>query len=239
MVGLLVMAVVVLATRAWTVGWGAYVLWAVLASVAGLGGLVMFYTALASGRMGVVSPIAALGVIVPLAVGLFSGEVPTAWQYLGILLAVTGVVLASGPEISGEAGLRPVMLAGAAAVGFGLFYVFVHNGAQESPAMTMFAERVSASLLVLGAMLVSRTKGDLQRGDAGPVLAIGSFDVLANLAYSFAAGMGLLSIVSVLGSLYPVVTVLLAWAILKEKLSPPQYVGIVVAMSGVVMINVG
>lgn len=238
-VGLLVMAVVVAVTGAWRVGLDSYVVWAVLGSFAGLGGLVLFYIALASGRMGVVSPIAALGVLIPLAAGLLAGEVPTTWQYLGILLAIVGVVLASGPEISGAAGARPVILALIAAAGFGLFYVFIAQGSQQSPAMTMFVERISASALVLGAMLVTRSRGDLQRGDGGAIIAIGTLDIFANLSYSFAAEMGLLSIVSVLGSLYPVVTVVLAWAILKERLAPAQYIGVAVAMVGVAAINAG
>jgi len=105
LVGLVLMTVIVLVTGEWRIGWGSYVWWAALASVAGLGGLVMFYLALASGRMGVVSPIAALGVLVPLAIGLVGGESPSGVQLLGILIAVVGVVLASGPEVSGAAGL--------------------------------------------------------------------------------------------------------------------------------------
>ncbi len=101
-VGLVLMAIIVVVTGDLAIGWGTYVWWAALASVAGLGGLVMFYLALASGRMGVVSPIAALGVLVPLGVGLLSGEVPTNIQLIGILIAVVGVILASGPEVSGD-----------------------------------------------------------------------------------------------------------------------------------------
>jgi drug/metabolite transporter (DMT)-like permease len=239
LVGLVLMTVIVLVTGEWRIGWGSYVWWAALASVAGLGGLVMFYLALASGRMGVVSPIAALGVLVPLAVGLVGGESPSGVQLLGILIAVVGVVLASGPEVSGAAGLRPVLLALGAAIGFGLFYVFIAAGSQESPTMVMFAERIWASLLVLGAILLTRSTGDLQRGDAGAVLAIGTLDIGANLAYALAAETGLLSVVSVLGSLYPVVTVLLAWLILRERLAPVQYIGVTVAMVGVVAINAG
>ena len=237
LVGLVLMIVIVVVTAEWKIGWGNYVWWAGLAAVAGVGGLVMFYLALASGRMGVVSPIAALGVLVPLAVGLVSGESPSSIQLLGIVIAVIGVVLASGPEVRGAAGLRPVVLALAAAAGFGFFYVFIAAGSQESPTMVMFAERIWASLFVLGAILLTRNTGDLQRKDAAPVLAVGTLDIMANLSYALAAESGLLSIVSVLGSLYPVVTVLLAWAILRERLSAVQYAGVAVAMVGVVAIN--
>ncbi len=238
-VGLVLMAVIVLVTGDLWIGWGTYVWWAALASIAGLGGLVMFYLALASGRMGVVSPIAALGVLVPLGVGLLGGETPTGVQLGGILIAVIGVVMASGPEIGGAAGIRPVALALGAALGFGLFYVFVAQGAQQSPTMTMFAERIWATVLVVLAILLTRKTGDLQRGDTGPILLVGTLDIAANLTYSLAAEVGLLSVVSVLGSLYPVVTVLLAWLILKERLAVIQYLGVTIALCGVVAINVG
>lgn len=239
MVGLVVMLILATATGSWSQGWGDYVLWGVLSSVAGLGGLLMFYSALASGRMGVVSPIAALGVLVPLAVGLLSGETPTQVQYFGIVLAVVGVVLASGPEVSGASGARPVLLAMGAALGFGSFYVFLSYGAQTSTVMTLLAERTAATVLILIGVLVTRSVGDLQRGDLGLVLAIGAFDVAANVTFGIASETGLLSVVSVLGSLYPVVTAVLAWAVLKERLAPAQYAGVAVAMAGVVAINAG
>lgn len=237
-VGFVFMLVVATATGAWSADPAGYAGWGVLASVAGFSGLVAFYTALATGRMGVVSPIAALGVLVPLAVGLFSGEVPTALQYLGIVLAIVGVVLASGPEISGAAGLRPVLLAVVAAVMFGLFLVFVAQGAEESVVMTMTTQRTFSTVLIVGVTLIARSVGGLQRGDAGWLLAIGIFDICANLVYTYATTLGLLSIVAVLGSLYPVVTVILAWAVLHERLAPAQYVGVGVALVGVAAISV-
>lgn len=240
-VGLGVMLVVMLATGAHTQGvaWSQVLPWAVLASLTGLAGLVSFYQALSMGRMGIVSPIAALGVLVPLAVGLLRGEEPAAWQYLGIVVAVIGVVLASGPEVSGGAGLRPVMLAVLAAVCFGSFAVFVAEGSQTSAVLTMTAQRATSASLVLILALTVRRVGGLQTGDAPRLLLIGVFDVFANLTYGLASTMGLLSVVSVLGSLYPVVTVVLAWLILKERLQAAQYVGVTLALVGVVLISAG
>jgi len=189
--------------------------------------------------MGVVSPIAALGVLVPLGVGLMQGESPQLLQYLGIVLAVIGVILASGPEIHGDAGVRPVLLACLAAVAFGLFLVFVAIGAETSAVMTMTAQRTTSVVLVLIVVALTRTTGGVRPRDAGWLIAIGAFDVLANLLFGLAATAGMLSIVSVLGSLYPVVTVLLAWLILKERLNPVQYVGVTIALIGVAAISFG
>lgn len=236
-VGLVLMAVVVLLTGAWRIGFDTYVWWGLLGSVAGLGGLTMLYAALASGHMGVVSPIAALGVLVPLAVAFLLGESPTTLQLIGIVLAVVGVVLASGPEISGAAGARPVLLAVGAAIGFGSFYVLMDQGAAQSPVMTLFAQRVGATMMVVVVALLARSIGDLQPGDAPAVVVIGALDVGANLTLVLALESGMLALVSVLASLYPLVTVVLAWAVLKERLAAVQYVGAAIVIAGVITIN--
>jgi drug/metabolite transporter (DMT)-like permease len=238
-VGFVIMWAVAFGSGEWRIGWGPYVIWGVLASICGFTGLAAFYTALALGRMGVVSPIAALGVLVPLGAGLLRGETPLPWQYLGIVLAVVGVVLASGPEVTGAAGVKPVLLACVAALAFGLFLVFVAIGSETSAVMTMTAQRTTSTILVVVMALAARSTGGVQVRDAGWLIVIGAFDVLANLLFGIAATMGLLAIVSVLGSLYPVVTVLLAWSVLKERLSPVQYVGVAVALVGVAAISLG
>lgn len=216
-----------------------YVGWAILASLSGLCGLVVFYTALAAGRMGVVSPIASLGVLVPLGVGLLRGESPSGLQDFGILIAVVGVVLASGPEVSGKVGLRPVLLALLAALMFGLFAVFLAAGSQASAVLTLTAQRTTSALVILALALVVGSIGGLQRGDLPRLSVIGVFDVGANLAFGIATTLGLLAVVAVLGSIYPVVTVILAWAVLRERLLPVQYIGVAATLVGVALIAAG
>lgn len=241
LVGLAFMLVALLLTGEYSSGaqWQGYLGWAVLGSLAGLTGLVTFYMALASGRMGVVSPIASLGVLVPLGFGLLRGETPTGVQMLGIVIAVVGVVLASGPELSGKVGLRPVLLAMVAALMFGLFAVFLAEGSQESAVLTLTFQRTTSAIIVLTVAVIAGSVGGLKRTDAPRLTVIGVFDVGANLAFGIATTMGLLAVVSVLGSVYPVVTVILAWAVLKERLLPVQYVGVAATLIGVALIAVG
>jgi drug/metabolite transporter (DMT)-like permease len=241
LVGLVVMLVVLAVSGEYADGVpvGDYLWWGMLGSFSGLGGLVAFYTALASGRMGVVSPIASLGVLVPLAVGLLRGESPTGAQNLGIVLAVVGVVLASGPEVSGRVGVRPVLLAILAALLFGLFAVFLAQGAQTSAVLTLTAQRATSAAVTLVVALAARSIGGLRRSDAGRLVVIGSFDIGANIAFGVATTMGLLAVVSVLGSVYPVVTVVLAWLVLGERLLPVQYVGAGTTLAGVALVAAG
>jgi drug/metabolite transporter (DMT)-like permease len=242
--GLLTVAVVAVAAGELHAPTG-YLPWAVAAGLAGLGGLVAFYRALAIGTMGVVSPIAALGVVVPVAVGLGRGERPGAVQLIGIVVAVLGVVLASGPELSGRAGARPLLLAVAAAVGFGLALLFISEGARTSTLMTLVTMRVT-SVLVVALLLVSqvaararRTPIKLTARDLPVIAVIGIGDAAANLTFGWATTRGLVSVVAVLGSLYPVVTVLLARVVHHERLALVQNAGVVAALAGVGLIAAG
>jgi drug/metabolite transporter (DMT)-like permease len=237
-VGLVVMLVTATLTGAWAAPRG-YVGWAVLASLAGATGLALSYRALAIGTMGVVSPIAALGVVVPLAVGVADGERPTTVQVIGIGLALLGVVLASGPEVHGDAGWQPVLLAGGSAVFLGTSLVAIARGSESSVVMTMTTMRLVTVSLMLVAVLVMRWSVRVPARDVPGLAAVGLLDVGANLAFGAAATLGMLSLVSVFGSLYPVATILLARFLDHERLRPVQQVGVVIALAGAAAISAG
>lgn len=117
-------------------------MWGSFASITGYLGLMSFYKALAIGQMGIVSPIAALGVLVPLSIGLLSGELISGLQVIGIVFAVAGIVLASGPELNGKASTKPVWLALLAAFGFGLCLTAIAKGSEADAISTMTVMRL-------------------------------------------------------------------------------------------------
>jgi drug/metabolite transporter (DMT)-like permease len=236
---LLGVAVVAAATAAWRDPAG-YLGWSLLAAGFGVVALTAFYAALAVGRMGVVAPIAALGVAVPVAVGLAQGEHPSAWQGVGVVVAVGGVVLASGPEIgSGAAGRRPLLLAAVAAVGFGAVIVCVARGARSSTLMTLVTMR-AASVAVLGIGALLGLVGSAVRARDHPMLAaVGAGDVGANALFAVASTRGSLAMVSVLASLYPAVTAVWARVVHGEELRRLQQLGVVAALAGVALIASG
>jgi len=220
------------------------------AGVIGVVALAAFYAALAEGTMGVVAPVAALGALLPVTVGLSRGEVPSGLQVAGMVIAIAGVVLASGPELSGGASPRPLLLALGAAVGFGLVAVLLADGSRASSGavvVTLLVMRVtSVGLLTVAcvaiAFLVRRGRGfraGVGRSDGWLLAAIGLGDVGANAAYAFASRGGLLSVVSVLASLYPVATVLLARQLHAERLRPVQVVGAAATLLGVALLAGG
>jgi len=236
--GLLLIAAVAIATSAWRAPLG-WLPWALTAGVAGSGALVCFYAALASGTMGVVSPIAALGAVVPLLAGVLAGESPSARALAGIALALAGAVAASGPELRGGAGVRPVVLAAVAGAGFGLALTLIAQGSRIDALMTLTGMRATSVAAFAVAALALRTLGGLGRRDLPSLLAIGGGDVGANLLFALATQRGMLSVTSVLGSLYPVVTVLLARVVLHERLRPVQQAGVTGALAGVVLVSLG
>lgn len=235
LVAVLLAAVVTGAVDA-PLGW---VPWSVAAGVAGTTALVCFYAALASGRMGVVSPIAALGAVVPVLIGVALGERPAPVQYVGIVIALVGAAAASGPELRGATGARPVALAALAGVGFGLALYLIARGSETSPLMTLVGMRATSVLVFAVVALAVRTAGGLRPADLPQVAAVGVMDAGANLTFGVASTLGLISVTAVLGSLYPVVTVLLARVVLHERLRPVQQAGVLAALGGVVLISAG
>ena len=215
------------------------VTYGVIAGLIGMVALMAYYQALATGQMGIVAPIGSLGVLVPLTYGYLNGEEPTVIQNVGIAIAIIGVVLASGPEFRGDAAIKPVVLAFISAAMFGFTVLFMARGGELNPAGTVVMMRVAQVSVMVSIALLLRTFGGLKKQDV-PILALtGSLDALANVLFTTAAGLGLIAIVSVLGSLFPVATALLAWWFLKERLLPIQYVGIFVTMAGVAAITSG
>lgn len=217
--------------------WGTWAGWAVLAGVTGASGLVAFYTALASGTMGVVAPIASMGVLVPVALGVATGEAPSPWVWLGIVIAVVGIVLASGPELSGDVSPRPVVLAGVAAACFGMALFALDRGARDSLLLTLWGMRCTSVALFVVVALVLRSVGGIGVGDLVPLALIGCADLLANALFATASSRGQVSIAAVLGSLYPVATILLARVVLTERLRTIQVAGVLCALVGAAVIS--
>jgi drug/metabolite transporter (DMT)-like permease len=220
-------------------------LWpAAAAGLAGAIALSAFYRALAIGTMSIVAPISATGAAVPVAVGIAGGDRPAALQLAGIVAAVVGVVLASReldePHPEGHVPERTsIALALVAALGFGTFFVGMDAGADASVPWALLANRVAsvtAVLLVVGAARVP-LPGSPRR--LAPLVLVGLLDAGANGLYAWGSTEGLVSVVAVLGSLYPVATVLLARLVLGERVRRVQEVGIVAALAGVVLIAAG
>ena len=212
------------------------------AGVGGGTGLAAFYRALSLGTMSIVSPIVACGAVVPFTISLATGERPSHVAVAGAVVALCGAVLASAEERRAQARERgqAVLLAALAAGALGLFTYFLGLGSREGSALsTLVGARIGSLTTLLVLALVLRAPLRIGRQAIVPVAAIGLCDVSANALFALASGHGLLALVSVLGSLYPVTTLVLARALLGERLTPLQLTGVGVALAGVAALSVG
>jgi drug/metabolite transporter (DMT)-like permease len=196
---------------------------------------------LAAGPMSVVAPTTAVcSAVVPLVVGLATGERPSAMALTGALLALPAVVLVARESGShGRATPRVVALSVAAGVGFGGFFVALAGASADAGMWPLAAARVASLTIVIGLCFVTRRGLRVAEGALPAIALTGVLDVTANGLYLLAAGQGLLSVVAVLGSLYPASTVLLAMAMLHERLARAQVIGLVLAGVAVALIAVG
>jgi drug/metabolite transporter (DMT)-like permease len=213
-----------------------------LAGLGGGAGLALFYRALAVGTMSVVSPVAACGALVPFGLALANGERPSTLVLAGAVVALGGAVLASaGEHRADDPGRRlGALLAIGAAFALGLFIYFLGRGGQHGETLsTLVGARVGSLALLASWAIATRAPARLDRGALAGVALLGLLDVTANGLFVLATARGYLSIVSVLGSLYPIVTVLAAYALLGERISPLQRTGVALALAGVAVVASG
>lgn len=217
-------------------GW---VWWSVLAGVGSGVGMAAFYAALASGTVGVVSSIAAAGLAVPVLFAIVQGERPGVLQMSGILLALAGIVLASGPELRHEEKVRAraVWLAVVAGVSFGLMDIGIVQGARSSNLFTMWGMRATTCVAWVTLALVKRTLGGVRPREVFGIAAQGMLDISGNALLAASTQLGMMSVGVVLSSLYPVVTIALAALVLHERLRGVQVWGVATALAGVVLMN--
>jgi drug/metabolite transporter (DMT)-like permease len=214
---------------------------AFLAGAAALGGLGAFYAAMAVGTISVVAPIAALGVVVPVGVGLVRGEQPAAVQLAGLAVAIAGVVVLSYEENPRHQPVarKAILLAIGAALGFGLFFTGLDIASTDQPGWAIVSARVGGVAAMAVGVAAVRPSLAGARAALPVLLAIGFFDVLANTLFAVASTKGLLPIVSVGGSMYPAFTVALAHLVLGERLVLAQRFGVGAALGGVALIAAG
>lgn len=219
-----------------------FLLYGVLAGVSEAVGVAALYRGLAVGVVSVVAPIGAVAPVVPVAAAVALGELPAAVEGGGLALALVGIAIVSysraGPGGSGE--ITPSVVFGAlTALGFGGFLAAMDAASEGGVSWALLMARFTSVAVFVVAFLVTRP-GLHARPAELPLLAlIGLLVIAADALYALATTKGLLSVVAVLSSLYPVVTIALAYVYLHERIEPLQRIGIVVTLGGVVVISAG
>ena len=209
------------------------------AGLAGVFGLTALYRGLALGRMGIVAPASAVtAALIPIGFAAFREGVPGSAQLLGFALAVLAIWSLSYSRGTAKIQSQELAHAIAAGLGFGLFFVFIDRVSSQSVLWPLVAAR-AASIPCL--LLLIRLRGQWQvpaNSQLGLMALVGVFDAAGNAFFALASRSGRLDVSAVLSSLYPAATVVLAWLILKERLTPTQWAGVIVAAAALMLIAV-
>ena len=220
-----------------------YLVFAALSGIFGPLGLAALYRGMAVGAMSVIAPISATAAVVPLVYGIAIGDELGFLQGLGVAVALAGVALASREEADEAAGdariAAGVGLALISALGFGGFFVCMDAAADADPAWALFVNRLTSVTLLGTALLIYRPRFWKRPADFAALALIGLLEMIANALFALATTEGLVSVVSVLASLYPVTTILLAQIVLGERIHRLQQVGVAAALAGVALISAG
>lgn len=215
--------------------------WSIAAGVLGTTGFLAFYEAMRRGPLSVIAPLSALvGAIIPVTVGIITEGLPSIGVFFSFALAFIAILLVSREKAEEDENAKKkkyIPLTVFAGIGFGFYFVLIHEASQN---------------LVLGPIIISRTAGTiaviayllLQKGSLRtevkhfPILIFSAIlDLGGNVFYILAGQIGRLDMSAVLGSLYPGMTVFLAWLILKEKLQTSQWIGIILALIAIILMT--
>jgi len=211
------------------------------AGMAGSVGLMTLYYSMAHGQMSIAAPVSALfAAAIPVIVGMFIQGLPGTVQFIGFGLALLAVWLISQGDSTNRfhldrlSDLRLPFLAG---LGFGSYFIIMHYATEgiSSTIWPIIVSRFAATLMLFVIVLARRESFVVQRDAWGLLLINATFDVGGNIFYLLALKSGRLDISAILSSLYPGTTVLLAWIILKERISRSQWAGIVVALMAIAL----
>ncbi|MGH3766290.1 MAG: EamA family transporter [Pseudonocardiaceae bacterium] len=224
------------------VGFGA------LAGLAGSSGLLLYFRGLARGPMGVVAPLSALaGAGLPLVVGVVAGERPGPVTLSGVMVAVIAIAFATAGTSHDRAAISGLLLGIGSGVGFGLFYVALDATAPESGLWPLLAAKIAAVTVFGPLALARRTPGSaLRRHDRlivpsliilSLIILSGTADMVSNILFLLATRTGGLSVSAVVVSLYPVVVVLLARFVLRERLTLMQATSVALALAASALLS--
>lgn len=211
-----------------------------LGGFAGGFGLILLYRALASGQMSIAAPVSALGgALTPVLFGSMLEGIPKTSVLIGIALALIAIVLVSySNNGSNFRGFSPsqLKLPGLAGVLFGIFFILLHQSSQEALLWPIVAVRVSSVTLLTVIATSTRQTYHISRSLWPLIILSGLLDTTGNVLYVIAGQLGRLDVAAVLSSLYPAITVGLAYWILKERISQTQWLGVIFAFTAIIFI---
>jgi len=217
------------------------IIWSCGAGIVGTIGLIAIYEAMRRGRLSVVAPLSALlGAAVPVVAGVFIDGAPNQKIYLAFAVALIAVVLISiekTPDDNSQNIRYYLHLPLISGLAFGFYFILMHEASQELVIGPIIVARLSGIIAIALFLLLKRESFRIESGNWRLLIINGFFDVSGNVFYILAGQAGRMDISAVLSSLYPGVTVLLAWLILKEKIQRSQWAGIALALVAIILMT--
>lgn len=215
-----------------------------LAGALGTVGLMFLYHSMTLGMMSLATPVSALlAASLPVLVGIFKEGIPQLLTIIGFGFALFAVWMIS----QGESGMTNILahlsdlkLPLLAGIGFGLYFVLMHEATRTGATIwPMVASRSGGMILITVYMLITRASWKVEDSSAWPMITInGILDISGNLFFILAGQTGRLDVAAVLSSLFPGATVMLAWIFLKERLTRNQWIGIASALVAIVLMTI-
>lgn len=219
-------------------------IFAVLAGMLGTVGLMLLYHAMSIGMMSIAAPVSALlAAALPVAVGIFAEGLPDFLTILGFGFALLAVWMISQSEggvkdiLSHLSDLKLPLIAG---IGFGFYFVLMHEATGDGGAVIwpMVFSRLGGMTLITTYLLVTRSNLKIELGALPIISANGILDLGGNFFFILAGQAGRLDVASVLSSLFPGATVILAWIFLKERLNRNQWIGVAAALVAIILMTI-
>jgi drug/metabolite transporter (DMT)-like permease len=218
------------------------IVFGIAGGISGLVGVTLMYSLMTVAPINVISPVTAvLAAIVPVAIGVGLGERPRPSAWFGIVLGLCAVILVSRTTEDhphGRIGARILALAVLSGLGFGMYFVFLARAGGGSGLWPLVVSRFASALLIVPLAMARGAFAFVRGSMLWVVVLVGACDALANMCFLLASRHGLLSLASVLTSLYPATTVILAVWLLHEHTSPTQRLGLALAGGSIVLITV-
>ena len=214
--------------------------WAVPAGIVGIGAMYLLYKSLSMGTMSILAPVSATGVILPVIWGIINGDQLTVLTMAGMAVAFAGTLLAVMEPTKENHRSRWTKGFGhalGAAVCIGFYFILMDKASGTDPLWASMIMRSSTFAFLIPVILVARIPFALKARHLPVIVLMGMVDTMAAFAFAMAAQSGMLSIVALISSLYPAVTVLLSAVIIRERINRIQTTGVVLAIAGVVLIS--
>lgn len=208
-----------------------------IAGISATSGLAALYLGLARGHMGIVAPVAAVvASILPILVAFFTEGLPSNSQLIGFGFALLAVWLLSSAGDDRTFTRRDLRLPVIAGMGFALFYILIDRVDDDALIWPLVAARVTSITILSLVNIVQRRRESISGKQLGTIAATGIFETGGGVFFALATHVGRLDVSTILSSLYPAVTVVLAWAVLKERFKRQQWAGIFLTLVALVLI---